>query len=239
MAQDGLRPLVIIGTSEIAIIAREYFACDSDYTPIAFAIGDGYAKVETMDGLPLVPMERLAERYPPSECFAFVAIGDTHLNRLRARYYREAKQLGYRFASYISSHCFIWHNVEIGENCFILENNVLQPFVKVGNNVILWSGNHIGHRTEIYDSVFITSHVVISGLCKIGQFSYIGVNSSIAHNVDVGSDNFVAMATTIATSTPPDTVHQGNPAEIRKVASTRFCRVPKHYFTNQNDQSVS
>ena len=227
MAQDGKRPLVIVGTGEIALIAREYFAHDSEYTPVAFTIGDGFANQDALEGLPLISIENVTERYPPSSYAAFVAIGDTSLNRLRARYYRLMKQHGYQLPSYVSSHCFRWHNVEIGENCLILENNVLQPFVTIGNNVILWSGNHIGHRSRIEDHVFITSHVVISGFCKIGRHSYIGVNSSIANNVDVAEDNFIAMATTIQASTPADTVHQGNPAETRKVSATRFCRVPK------------
>ena len=44
---------------------------------------------------------------------------------------------------------------QIGENSFIFENNVIQPFVRVGNNCILWSGNHVGHRTVLRDHVFV------------------------------------------------------------------------------------
>jgi len=33
--------------------------------------------------------------------------------------------------------------------------------VTIGNNVTLWSGNHIGHDAMIDDHGFITSHVVI------------------------------------------------------------------------------
>jgi len=230
MANDNIRPLVIVGTGEIALIAREYFEHDSIYTPVAFAIGDGYAKADMLDGLPLLPIEEIKDRFPPQKCSAFVAIGDTHLNRLRTRYYKFMKSEGYELATYVSSHCFKWHNVEVGDNCLILENNVLQPFVKIGNNVILWSGNHIGHRSEVKDNVFITSHVVVSGLCKVGEFTYIGVNASVAHNVEISADNFIAMSTAIGSSTAPDTIHQGNPSEVRKVSATRFCRVPGHYL---------
>ena len=31
----------------------------------------------------------------------------------------------------------MWHNVEVGENSFIFENNVVQHRVRIGNNVIL------------------------------------------------------------------------------------------------------
>ena len=58
----------------------------------------------------------------------------------------------------------VWARHEIGENCFIFEDNTIQPFVKIGDDVVLWSGNHIGHHAEIGDHCFISSHVVISGL---------------------------------------------------------------------------
>ena len=51
----------------------------------------------------------------------------------------------------------------LGDNCFVFEENVIQPNVRIGNDVILWSGNHIGHDSTIDDHCFIASHVVISG----------------------------------------------------------------------------
>jgi UDP-3-O-[3-hydroxymyristoyl] glucosamine N-acyltransferase len=74
----------------------------------------------------------------------------------------------------------------VGDNCFILENNVIQPFVRVGNNVTLWSGNHIGHHSTIGDHCFISSHVVISGSCEIGENCFLGVNATVRDNVKLG-----------------------------------------------------
>src|SRR2546423_10208 len=73
------------------------------------------------------------------------------------------KQQGYRFISYVSSHSTSFPGTSIGDNCFILEDNTIQPFVTIGNNVVMWSGNHIGHHSTIGDHVFIASHVVLSG----------------------------------------------------------------------------
>ena len=222
---ESKKDLVIIGNSEIASMAYEYFLHDSTYRPVGFAIGRNYIQSDTFEGLPLIDIEAVVERFPPTEVSAFVAIGDSQLNRVRARHYSLMKAKGYELASYVSSRAFVWHNVKVGENCFILEDNTLQPFVEVGNNVILWSGNHIGHRSVIEDHVFVTSHVVISGFCRIGTYSYLGVNAAIGNNVDIARDNYVGMSASIASSTQPDLIYQGNPAEARKVAATRFCRV--------------
>ena len=120
---------------------------------------------------------------------------------------------------------FVWRNVEIGENCFVLEHNVLQPFVRVGDNVTLWSGNHIGHRSVIEDNVFVSSHVVVSGFCRIGTNSFVGVNAAVAHLVDIAPDNYIAMGAIVGASTEPDSIYQGHPAEARKISAKRFCRV--------------
>lgn len=219
------RPLVIIGNGEIAEMACEYFAYDSDREVAGFSIGAEFIKEPTLHERPVVPLDDLVARFPPASHDAFVAIGDGQLNRLRRRHFDGCKALGYQLASYVSSRAFVWRNVEVGENCFILEHNVLQPFTRIGDNVTLWSGNHIGHRSVIEDDVFMSSHVVVSGFCRIGARSFLGVNSAIAHQVQVAEDNFIAMGAMITAATEPDSIYQGNPAEKRSISAKRFCRV--------------
>ena len=218
-------PLVFVGNSDIELMAYEYFTHDSPWDVAGFCIGSEYIKETTLNGLPVVPLEEMTVQFPPSTHAAFVAIGDLRLNRVRTEHVASARAAGYKLASYISSKAFRWHNVEIGNNCFILENNVLQPFVTIGNNVTLWSGNHIGHRTVVDDNVFITSHVVISGFCRIGAYSFIGVNAAVANLVTIAPDNLIAMGAAVTHSTEPDKIYQGVPAKARTVAATVFCKV--------------
>ncbi len=120
--------IVIIGAGETANLAYEYFTHDSDYTVVAFAVDSAYLTDTTYLGLPVVAIESLVESYPPSQYQAFVAIGSGELNYQRKRKYLQIKEMGYTLVSYISSRAFVWHNVKIGENCFIMEDNTLQPF---------------------------------------------------------------------------------------------------------------
>lgn len=219
------KPLVIIGNGEIAEMACEYFAHDSDRDVAAFAIGADHIKAPTLMDRPVLPLGDLATAYPPEAFDAFVAIGDGQLNRLRRQHVDLCKAAGYHLASYVSSKAFVWRNVAIGENCLILEHNVLQPFTTVGDNVTLWSGNHIGHRSVIEDDVFMSSHVVVSGFCRIGARSFVGVNAALAAHVAVAQDNYIAMGAVLTASTEPDGIYQGNPAERRKISAKRFCRV--------------
>ncbi|WP_241993655.1 acetyltransferase [Helicobacter sp. MIT 05-5293] len=175
--------------------------------------------------LPLVEIENLESSHPPTQYQAFVALSSGELNYARARLYQQIKSKGYQLASYVSSRAFVWRDVKIGENCFILEDNTLQPFTEIGNNVTLWSGNHLGHRSIVRDNCFITSHCVISGFCEIGENTFIGVNSCIADNVKIARDNFIALGSVINKNTEENTIYRGNPAEAAKIPAKKFCKV--------------
>ena len=179
--------LILIGDSAFAQIAYEYFTYDSEYEVVAFSVEKGYLKRESMFGLPILPFEAIQNVFLPEEHYFFVATVYTQGNKLRERLYLDAKRKGYKPASYISSKAFVWRNCKIGEHCFIFEDNTVQPFVTIGNNVILWSGNHIGHHSTIKDHCFVSSHVVISGFCEIGSHCFMGVNSTVANNVKIGN----------------------------------------------------
>jgi sugar O-acyltransferase (sialic acid O-acetyltransferase NeuD family) len=206
------KPLVLVGAGEFAQIALEYFTHDSGYEVVAFSVERSHLKQAHLEGLPVVPYEDLLTSYPPGTFDVFVAIPSSQMNRLRTRFYQDAKQKGYRFATYISTRAFVWRNAEIGENSFIFENNVIQPFVTVGNNCVLWSGNHIGHRTVIHDHVFIASHAVISGYCDIGEGCFIGVNATLNDHVKVAANCIIGSGALITKDTEADRIYVGSPA---------------------------
>lgn len=218
------KQLIIVGTSDLAQIAFEYFSKDSDYRVCGFSVEKAFINNGLLLGIPVVAFENIEECFSPSEYEVFVAIAYQQLNRLRTRLYHQAKQKGYRIASYISPHAFVWPKAKLGENVFIFENNTVQPFVEIGNNVVLWSGNHIGHHSVIRDNCFISSHVVISGHCDIGENCFFGVNSSIANNTKVAKDNFITMGTIINKDTEENKIYK-NQNEPANIPATKFWKV--------------
>jgi acetyltransferase-like isoleucine patch superfamily enzyme len=85
--------------------------------------------------------------------------------------------------------------------------------VSVGDNVILWSGNHVGHRTRIADHCFIASHVVISGYCSIGEHTFMGVNSCVGDGLTIGEDAVVGAGAVVVRDLDARGVYVGNPAK--------------------------
>lgn len=219
------KKLIIIGSGETGLIAYEYFQFDSDYEVVAFSVNEQYISQIIINDLPVVAFETLTEKYSPNDYEVYIAISSGKLNRNRTLVYNEAKEKGYNCASYISSKAFIWRNVEIGENCFIFEDNTLQPFVKVGNNVTLWSGNHIGHNTIIKDNCFISSHCVISGFCEVGENSFLGVNCTIEDNTKIAKDNFIGAGALIQKDTKDMEFYQVKQTELSRVNTHRLFKI--------------
>ncbi len=187
----GARGLVIVGDSAFAEIACEYFDADTGYEVSGFSVERPFLKRETLLGRPVVGFDVVQDRFSPADHDVFVAITYTQFNRLRARLSQEAKAKGYALASYVSPRAFVWRNVQLGEHCFVFEANVIQPFVRIGNNVVLWSGNHIGHHSVIRDHCFVSSHVVLSGFVEVGEYCFLGVNSTVTQNVKIARDCWI------------------------------------------------
>lgn len=206
------KKLLIAGDGEFAEIACEYFTHDSDYEVAGFAVERDYLKKDSLLGHPVVAFEDVERTFAPETHAAFVAVPYTQLNRVRARLCGAAKAKGYALATYVSSHAFVWRDVEIGENCFIFEANVVQYSVRIGNNVVLWSGNHIGHRSVIEDDCFFASHVVVSGYCHIGAGAFLGVNSTLRDGITIGRDAVVGAGAVVVKDVAERQVVRGNPA---------------------------
>jgi sugar O-acyltransferase (sialic acid O-acetyltransferase NeuD family) len=200
--------LVIVGAGAFADIAHEYFTYDSDYDVVGFSVEAAYLQGTEKRGLPVVAFEQLEEHFSPGEHAVYVASTYTHINRLRTRLARSAKERGYPLASYVSSHAFVWRNVQLGEHCFIFEDNTVQPFVTIGDNAVLWSGNHIGHHSTLGANLFISSHVVISGFCTIGDNCFLGVNATVSNDITIGEDCWIGPDVTITRDAPARSLYR-------------------------------
>ena len=200
------KKLIIFGTGDIAQLANFYFTTDSDFEVIAFTVDREYIHQSTFENLPLIPFDELENHFSIDEYFVFIALSYAQMNKLREQKYLEAKDKGYKIASYISSKCSYLSQFDPGENAFILEDNTIQPFVKIGTNVTLWSGNHIGHHSKINNNNFVSSHVVISGHCIIEEYCFIGVNSTIGHKVVIKKASLIGAGSIITKDTVDESV---------------------------------
>ncbi len=208
-----MKKVIIFGIQDFAELAHYYLTNDSEYEVVAFCVNEEYMPNEkSFKGLPIVSFENLEEHYSPSQFSLFAPMAPKKMNTIREKVYLKGKEKGYSFISYISSKATIF-NSKVGDNCFILENNTIQPFTDIGNNVIMWSGNHIGHHGKIEDNVMFTSHVVLSGHCVVEKNCFFGVNATIRDGLTLAKGSLIAMAASVTKNTEEWSIYVGNPAK--------------------------
>jgi len=217
--------LVIFGSGDIAQLAHYYFSNDSLYDVVAFTVDSEYKTVEEFCGLPVIAFSELKAFFSPQDVSVFVALSYSKLNAVRKQKYLAVKAMGYTLASYISSKATVLNQQDIGENCFILEDNTIQPFVKIGNNVTLWSGNHIGHHSIIRDHTFIASHIVVSGGVDIGEQCFIGVNATLRDHIQIGDRCVIGAGVLLLASAEADGVYKGTATERSALPSSGLRKI--------------
>jgi sugar O-acyltransferase (sialic acid O-acetyltransferase NeuD family) len=220
--------IVIFGIGRGANVGTRYLRDDSPHEIVAYTVDDEYADRKEFMGRPVIPFSRIEKEIPPAESQMFVPLGFQGMNALRAEKFAAAKKKGYSLASYVSSRVMAWEMPKIGENCFILEGNVFNYDVTIGDNVVLWSANHIGDLSIIEDHAWLSSHVVLSGEVTIGAHAFLGVNATVSNYVRVGPRCYIGANTLIAQDTPADSVYMTKgTSKLEHIDSLRFLQVIK------------
>ncbi len=199
--------IILFGSGKIADVVYHQLKHDSPHEVVAFTVDGEFLSQKEKWGLPVIAFDDVLNAYPPNDFKMLVAVGYQDLNRFRARKYEEAKAKGYALISYVSSRASNFSNIEIGDNCLILENAVIQPCTKVGNDVFFWNGNHLGHHASIEDHCYVAGQVVISGAATIGPYCFLGVNATIGHEVTIGRESFIGAGALITKNVPAKSVY--------------------------------
>lgn len=220
MAHNSI--VIFGGDRDLVELACYYFENDAGRKVAAITMDRDYLKEERFLDRPTVAFEDITERYPPDSFDLFVSLSYSKVNAKRKQKCEEALAKGYTLPSYVSSRATTFSTLEHGPNCFILEDNTIQPYCKIGKGVTMWSGNHIGHHSRIGDYVFVTSHVVISGAVQIGDQTFLGVNSTINDSVKVGRECVVGSGSLVPKDLADFSVVSATPAELSKVPSTKL-----------------
>jgi sugar O-acyltransferase (sialic acid O-acetyltransferase NeuD family) len=217
--------VILFGTGRGADVAYRFLKRDSDHEICGFATERRYIRQETFHDLPVVAFEEVEQHFPPAQHKMLVLLGYQRMNALRAEKYLAAKAKGYDFISYVNSHFYRAEDLDIGENCFILDNQSISLDVKIGNNVVMWSSNHVGDLTSIGDHSWLASHVTVAAEVRVQPYCFLGIGATIGNKLTLGQRTFVGAGALVAGSTDEDSVHVAPASEAVDLNSTAFLRV--------------
>jgi sugar O-acyltransferase (sialic acid O-acetyltransferase NeuD family) len=216
------RKLVIFGAKQIAEVCAFYFDHDSEHDVAAFTVDGAFLQEDTFAGRPVIAFEDLTRTHPPDAYDMFVAVSYQRMNQVRAEKYHAAKARGYTLARYVSSKAITWPGLSLGDNSFIMEANVVQPFASIGADTILWSGNHIGHHSRIGDHCFLASHIVVSGSVEIGDHCFIGVNAALRDGITIAPRCLIGAGALVTRDTSADELYKPDATKASRVRSSRM-----------------
>lgn len=202
--------IILFGVGQVASLTYAYLTRDSEYEVVAFTVDRDHLMEPTLFGLPIVPFDEVERLYPVEEYGMLVSISFRRMNRLRAEKYQQAKAKGYKLINYVSSRALTWPDLVIGENCCIMGTTVIDPFARIGNNVHIGSGCHIGHHTAIHDHCFLAARVAVAGAVTIGPYSFLGMNATVRDGVTVAADCVIGAGAGILKDTQEQEVYIGN-----------------------------
>lgn len=211
-----MNKVIIFGNRDLAELAHYYLTNDAKKQIACFTVHGNYIKESNLCGLPVVPFEDIVNSHPPCQYDFIAPLYASEMNRFKERIYLKAKSLGYNIISYISSKAMIW-NCSVGENCFIFEGCNIQPFVKIGNNILIWSYTHIGHHSVVNDHVFMSGHAAIAGHNVINSYCFIGSNCTTKEFISIPEGTFIGQDASVTKSPhKPWSVWVGVPARYLK-----------------------
>ena len=204
--------VIIFGDRELAELAHYYLTQKAHRNVVAFCVNGAHLKQTTLFDLPVIPFEDIARVLPPEENEFFAPVYAKQMNQLREEVANKIKRAGYRLISFVDPSSML-HNSSVGENCFIFENVNVQPFCKIGNNVIIWSCTHIGHHSEICDNNFISTHVAVSGRCRVEPYCFLGTSSVTRDGLTLARGTMLGIGAALAQDTEPWSLYLGVPAK--------------------------
>ena len=188
-----------------------YFSRDAGYDIVAFTVDAQYNSGPTC-GLDVFDFEHIEKTHPPSAHDLFVAIGPSRMNALREKKYLEAKEKGYRLASYISPRAVC--DSPVGENTFVADMAAISPFVTIGHDNFFYEGAICSNDTTIGNHCYFSPRCYVGSFCEVRDNSILGAGSVLKSGVVVAKQTLIGAAAYISANTEEKGVYGEKSSEL-------------------------
>ena len=216
--------IILFGVGQIAEVLAHYIQDDPSVNLLGFAVDRPFMPPSgEFKGLPVAAWDDVQATFPPDKVRVLGPVSYRGNNMFRRERHFEAKEMGYRFATYIhpSSHV---RGAEIGENSVILEDCTVQPYARLGVGTILWSKVHIGHHAQVGDFCFFASFCGIAGNSRVGSGTFFGGQTGLADNLSVGEGCIIGAGTVLTENVPDGALAVARGVRIVQKGAKRFAR---------------
>lgn len=180
-----MKPLIVIGNGSYARMMKRYIELTEFGQVSAYAVEPAFIQERKLDGLPVIPLERLKETFSPEECALIMGIGYTKMGKVRKDNFKRCKAWGFSFENYVHPTVIMEKNVILGEGNNILEGVILEEGVVLGNANLLFGGSLIAHETAVGDYNTFSVKAVAAECSVIKNHCFIGAAAVIKDHVTI------------------------------------------------------
>jgi sugar O-acyltransferase (sialic acid O-acetyltransferase NeuD family) len=167
----------------------------------------------TLNGVPVVSLEKAAAKYPGA--FVISGIGKP---QTREHVMEKASAASLQFATLIHPNTEISRWIEIGEGTVICAGNIITTNIKLGAHVQINLDCTIGHDAILGDYTTLAPGVHVSGWVHFGKRVYVGTGAVIINGTEdapltIGDDAVIGAAACVVKPVPPGVTVVGVPAK--------------------------
>ena len=184
-----------------------------------FALTTRTIRLATKNELPVYSLNYFIKNLSNIDTLIFVAVGYHNLNQVREEKISSIPRLQ---PICVSEHAYIAESAEISEGCLVMPGAVIEPFVRVKRNTIIWSNVVVGHHSEIHHSCWIAANTTIGSSIEINELCFIGLGAGVCNSLSVGKSAFIGASTLVGNNVNDESVLISEPTKIAPFDSSTF-----------------
>ena len=192
---------LIVGNGDYAKMLNRYLQRTTNISISGYTVPKDIIDKTTIDGIPVVPIEKIKDNFCPDKCKLFMGIGYRNMNQIKEKEYIKYKNLGYSFENYIHPTAIIENNVILGEGNNIFEGVIIQDSTVIGNVNLIYAGVMIAHETIVGNYNSFSANSCIAGCARIGNNCFLGANSTIRDHISLSDYTFVGASAYVEKNT--------------------------------------
>jgi sugar O-acyltransferase (sialic acid O-acetyltransferase NeuD family) len=143
---------------------------------------------------------------------AVMGVGGVGDNRLRARLFDHARELGFALPSVVHPSAAVASDASLGDGTVVLAGAVVGAGALVGHDVIVNSGAVVEHDCVVGDHVHLATGALLGGSVRIGAGAHVGLGAAVLQGIAVGSRAIVGAGAVVVGDVPEGVTVMGVPA---------------------------
>lgn len=145
----------------------------------------------------------------PIEYDLAIAIGN---NVARARYVRQAVQLGFALPNIIHPRATVSRFAHLGAGCVVFAHAVVNAAAQIGMGAIINTAAIVEHDCLIGDFVHLSPAAHLAGNTQVGDYSWLGIGCNTRQGSVIGRHCIIGASATVIHPIADDTTAIGTPA---------------------------